>query len=384
MKKLLGKTDICKQFQSMNASLPYMYGLPKTHKVGSPLRPIISNVGSVTYKLSKWLANHLAPAVGASSDSYIRNSQDFCEKVKDLTIPAGSRLVSFDVESLFTMVPVDETIKYLEEIMPSLNLDIPVTNKKFVDLIRLVLDDNVFVANGAFYRQKAGLAMGNPLSPILANLFMEYFESKLLKDIAPPNLVWLRYVDDVFSIWPADRDFDIFFTRLNTLHPCINFKVEWEKDDQIPFLDVLVHKGPSGLHFSVYRKPTNSNAYIHYYSFHDKRTKKAVISGIFLRAYRICNTETLGEEISTIQRIFAELRYPEWFTHDAHMAARKTFFATSREKRETPKKCLVLPYNEGLTGFKKVCHEEGVGVAFTYPNTISKTLIKTNPKVNTT
>ena len=145
-------------------------------------------------------------------------------------------------------------------------------------------------------------------------------------------------------------------------------------------MDVLVRKGPSGLYFSVYRKPTNSNAYIHYFSFHDKRTKKAVISGICLRAYRICNAETLGEEIATIHRIFTELRYPEWFIHDAHMAARKTFFRTAREKRETPKKCLVLPYNEGLTGFKKVCHEEGVGVAFTYPNTISKSLIRNKPK----
>ena len=149
---------------------------------------------------------------------------------------------------------------------------------------------------------------------------------------------------------------------------------------QIPFLDVLIHKGPSGLHFSVYRKPTNSNAYIHYYSFHDKRTKKAVILGLFLRAYRICNSETLGDEILNIERIFANLRYPEWFVHDAHMSARRTFFMKNKEKRETPKKCLVLPYNEGLTGFKKVCHEEGVGVAFTYPNTISKTLIRNKPK----
>ena len=130
MKKLLGKTDLCKQFQSMNSSLPYMYGLPKTHKVGNPLRPIISNVGSVTYKLSKWLANHLSPAVGICSDSYIKNSHDFCEKVKSLPIPSESRLVSFDVESLFTMVPVKDTIKYLEEIIPRLNLDIPITNKK--------------------------------------------------------------------------------------------------------------------------------------------------------------------------------------------------------------------------------------------------------------
>ena len=92
------------------------------------------------------------------------------------------------------MVPVKDTIKYLEEIIPRLNLDIPITNKKFIDLIKLVLEDNVCIANERFYRQKAGFAMVNPIAPILANISMEYFESKLLKDIAPPNLVWLRYV----------------------------------------------------------------------------------------------------------------------------------------------------------------------------------------------
>ena len=69
------------------------------------------------------------------------------EKVKDLTIPEGSCLVSFDVDSLFTMVPVKETLKYLEEIIPELGLNIPITNKKFIELVRLVLEDNVFVAN---------------------------------------------------------------------------------------------------------------------------------------------------------------------------------------------------------------------------------------------
>ena len=191
-------------------------------------------------------------------------------------------------------------------------------------------------------------------------------------------MVWLRYVDDVFSIWPAGNDFDSFFSKLNDLHPCIKFKVEWEENGQIPFLDVLVQRTSLGFRFSVYRKPTNSNSYIHYYSFHDKRVKKSVILGLFLRAYRICSPETLDDEILNIQRIFTELRYPEWFIHEAHMAARKTFFTKHRDKREVPKKCLVLPFNEGLTSFKDICRREDVGVAFTYPNTISKTLIRNN------
>ena len=84
---------------------------------------------------------------------------------------------------------------------------------------------------------------------------------------------------------------------------------------------------------------------------------------------RICDKDNLQNEVSEIYRIFTDLRYPEWFIHDAHMSARRTFFTTNRNKREKPKKCLVLPYNEGLKGFKRVCSKEGVGVAFTYPNT---------------
>ena len=62
------------------------------------------------------------------------------------------------------------------------------------------------------------------------------------------------------------------------------------------------------------------------------------------------------------------------------MAARKTFFTNRRDKREVSKKCLVLPFNECLTSFKDICRQEDVGVAFTYPNTISKTLIRNKPK----
>ena len=200
--------------------------------------------------------------------------------------------------------------------------------------------------------------MGNPLSPILANLFMEYFEKKLLKDIAPPNLVWLRYVDDVFAVWPSGSDFHTFFTRLNDLHPSITFKVEWEKDSRLPFLDRMINRDSSNIKFSIFRKPTNSNACIHYFSFHDKCTKKGVILGLFLRGYRICDKDSLQNEVSEICRIFTDLRYPEWFIHDAHMSARRAFFTANRSKKEKHKKCLVLPYNEGLKGFKRVANEK--------------------------
>lgn len=83
--------------------------------------------------------------------------------------------------------------------------------------------------------------MGSSLSPVLANLYMEMFESELLPSVLPPNTIWFRYVDDIFSMWQMNRsDFDDFLNRLNNLARTINFKVEWEDSGKLPFLDVLL------------------------------------------------------------------------------------------------------------------------------------------------
>ena len=77
--------------------------------------------------------------------------------------------------------------------------------------------------------------MGSPLSPVLCNIFMEYFESELLSTIS--NIKWLRYVDDIFLVWPDHLNFQEFFDKLNRLHPTIKFKYEWEVEGTLPFLD---------------------------------------------------------------------------------------------------------------------------------------------------
>ncbi len=104
-------------------------------------------------------------------------------------------------------------------------------------------------------------------SPVLANLFLEHIESEILPNF--PGIkpyFWVRYVDDILSLVPANFDLNVFMDFINS-YPSLKFTFEWEDNGKIPFLDVLIHNCLSHLKFSVYRKPTNAEAYLHYFSF---------------------------------------------------------------------------------------------------------------------
>jgi hypothetical protein len=104
------------------------------------------------------------------------------------TLRAGPRdiLFSFDVVSLFTMMPIEEALRLL-----SRNFD-----EAILRLFRHVLTFSFFSFNGQFYEQTDGVAMGSPPSPVIANYFMEYFEKIALEAVTHKSLCWFRYVDD--------------------------------------------------------------------------------------------------------------------------------------------------------------------------------------------
>ena len=129
--------------------------------------------------------------------------------------------------------------------------------------------------------------MGSPLSPVLANLYMEYYETELLPTISPQPLLWLRYVDDVIAMWPENSDFPEFFQKVNALAPSIKFTVEWEEEDSIPFLDTRIRRLSSGFTFSIYRKPTHSHQYIHWFSWHNEQVKRSALFSLLLSSDRI-------------------------------------------------------------------------------------------------
>ena len=177
-----------KKLYPTGAVAPKFYGLPKIHKSGIPLAPIVSSRGSISYEVAKELARILKPLVG-SSPHHIKNSGDFIEQIKHVKLQADETITLYDVSALFTSVPIEAAIKIIQR---RLELDQELhsrTNMKvehITSLLEFCLKTTYFQFQGSFYEQINGAAMGSPISPIVANLFMEDFEVKAIQSAKNP------------------------------------------------------------------------------------------------------------------------------------------------------------------------------------------------------
>ena len=170
--------------------LAYLYGLPKTHKEKLSMRPILSATGTYNYALAKWLDEKLKPL---SVNRYtISDTFSFAEEIQNLVIDQNDILVSFDVTSLFTNVPLQETIetiaeKALVDNWFNVTHNLNITKPDLVQLLEVATMNQLFQFDGKLYEQIDGVAMGSPLGPLMANAFLCSIEEKLEQDNKLPE-----------------------------------------------------------------------------------------------------------------------------------------------------------------------------------------------------
>ena len=237
-----------------NPSIPKLYALPKTHKPGKKMRPIVSSVSAPTYKIAKWLVGELKKLPQLESMS-VKNSFECVERVKGVKFNQDEILVSFDVCSLFPSIPVNKALEILEKHLESINCE---AEKKsvYIETAKLCMKQNFFQFREKTYQVNFGTNMGNPLSPLIAELFMADFEMKLKKENLLPR-VWIRYVDDVCAVVLKEQVPEIL-KMLNSRHESIKFTCEIEQDGKLPFLDLELQRVGNGIEFGVYHKPTST------------------------------------------------------------------------------------------------------------------------------
>ena len=105
--------------------------------------------------------------------------------------------------------------------------------------------------------------------------------------------------------------------KLNNIEPSINFTYEKEFNNTISFLDILIIKSQSSLTFKVYRKPTNWNGFIDFYSHHNNKIKTGLIIGFYLRVLWIWCPQYLKKEFEYVEHSLKSLKYTKVFILNA-------------------------------------------------------------------
>lgn len=275
---------------------PTLYLLPKIHKPDIPGRPIISGCGGPTVQLSQYADSLLKPLL-QNIPSYVHNTTDFLKRIFSLNhnLPTGIILITIDVKSLYTNIPNDEGIKACISMLEDYNHDDSQT-EHITEILSIILNQNYFTFNNEYFLQIHGTAMGTPMAPTYANIFMAVLEKELLLN-APNGLIpleWIRFIDDVFAIWTHGIEtLNKFLDYINLIHPTIKFDYTFSHKT-VNFLDTTIYLNNNNqLESDLYIKPTDRTLLLHHNSFHPHSCKKGIIFSQALRYRRIITDDQL-------------------------------------------------------------------------------------------
>ena len=216
---------------------------------------------------------------------------------------------------------------------------------------------------------------------------MEMLETKHKPFLQRHLPFYSRFIDDCFGGFDGTRDeCEAFVSQLNKLESSIKFTYEWESFDPssreatLPFLDLMVHRTPTGPKFGVYHKPTQVHSYLHYMSQHSPSQKRGVMHTLFLRGLRLCSPEYLEQELQILTNAFTNLCYPMSEINRAISVAKTRHLAspdtnTSTNTDSSTLKPLLFPYHRDLSALNPVIREAGYRFIFTSGNTIGKSVV---------
>ena len=189
----------------------------------------MSCVNTFAYDLSAYLANILSPGTG-NPEFTVTNSAHFVSIISSETILDNEIMVSFDVEWLFTNVPIDVAVQAAPQKLendPSLAYRTTLTPAQIADLLTFVLRSTYFQDNGSIYEKREGASVGSPVFAVITNLYMKSFEEQAITTSPYKPRIWKGYVDDTFTI--LDRgSTESFLQHLNNQQPSIRFTMDTE------------------------------------------------------------------------------------------------------------------------------------------------------------
>lgn len=316
-------------------SYPHFYIIPKIHKTPILGRPLVPSHSYLTAKLSTYVDFQLQKVISNTANhSYIlKDSKSFVNDINNLVVPSDCIMYTGDVSSLYTNIPLSSIASLISYIRESHSDLFPKQQLDFIkDSLDFIMRYNIFTFHGQVYNQIQGVAMGTPVAPSFANLYLQALEhwmfsaSNYPKEARP--IYYKRYIDDIFIVLRNnEKSKEMFFDTHKLAYG--NLVVNWVENQcqngifETEFLDTVVFKD---LDFSttlclrtrVHQKILNRYLYIPFNSCHPRHVMKSWIKTELIRYIRNSSYESDFLEIRA--RFASRLRargYPAAFVRSA-------------------------------------------------------------------
>lgn len=292
-----------------NSVAPRFYTLPKIHKPTLSMRPILSSIDCPNSKISKFLTDILSNAY--TVDTYhTEDSFEFAEFVNGFHLPQNYVLISLDVVSLFSNLPLKLVEKSIRKKWETIKNFCNIDETTFLELLKFVFDSTYLNFENKFFSQIFGTPMGSCISPILSSYVLDELITTSLNKLDFHIPFLKRYVDDLILSVP-EPEIDNILNTFNQFDSNLQFTVEKEINNSIPFLDMcLIRTDNNKIITKWYRKPINSNRFINFYSYHPTKMKINLIQNLKNRVIKLSHPSLKNESLNQLKHILIDNSYP--------------------------------------------------------------------------
>lgn len=308
------------------------YITPKIHKIPVKGRPIVPSMTWITFHLSEWIANQLNPLVMQFCPNVLKDTTQLLNDITNINSSDFNAsqyyIMSADVEALYPNMDITYGLQLIKNFLNEIKWENDNKINFLLWAMEFTLTKGYISFKDMIFQQTNGAAMGSPMIPPYANIFMHMTERNTVQKYSNNKVILLykRFIDDIFIITSRDLpQINALINELNNIHQ--NIKLTWTTPcKQVDFLDITIRLNltKSKIDTFIYQKPLNKYSYLPYHSWHTINMKAGFIKGEAIRYVRCCTRkkdynkmiklftirlQRRGYPLNLIQRTLSNVKY---------------------------------------------------------------------------